>query len=178
VEKAGGEERGRLVHCAGLFEQVAGGALAEAGGEALGQAVTAGQLGQGRDDTRVQPGRPTAHPPGGQRDPGQEPVPARVRQTHLFLGNDPQAVVHSLCTLGRGGGHAAFHLGRVAPAAAQQQAGHPADGAEHRAGERATGGRRRHGHRRVQASYEATGRGYVGVRRRARTGDDRGEDRA
>src|SRR5690606_2960820 len=39
VEEAGGQQGGRLVHHAGLLQQVAGGALAEPGGEPLGQPV-------------------------------------------------------------------------------------------------------------------------------------------
>ncbi|WP_256964428.1 ADP-ribosylglycohydrolase family protein [Streptomyces griseiscabiei] len=142
-----------------------------------GQAVAAGQLGERGDDPRVQPGRPAPHPPGGQRDPGEQPVPARVGQTDLFLGDDPQTVVHSLCTLGRRGGDPALHLGRVAPAAAQEQPCHPADAGQHRTDEGAARGGG-DGHGGVQTAHETAGRGYVRVRRRARTRDDRCQHRA
>ena len=179
VEEAGGQQRRGLVDRAGLFEQVAGGALAEPGGEALGEPVAAGQLGEGGDDARVQPGRPAAHPPGGQRDPGQQPVPARVGEADLLLGDDPQPVVHSLCALGRGGGDPALHLGGVPPAAAQQQPGDPADDRPSTVRtQRAAAGARGDGDGGVQPPYETAGRGYVRVRRRARTRDDRGEHRA
>ncbi|GAA3301156.1 hypothetical protein GCM10020295_43710 [Streptomyces cinereospinus] len=178
VEEAGGQEGGGLVHQAGLLQQVAGGTLAEPGGEALGQAVAPGQFGEGRDDARVQPGRPAAHPPGGQRHPGQQAVPAGVRQPDLFLRDDPQPVIHSLCTLGRRGGDPALHLRRVRPAAAQQEPGQPAGARVHRAEPGSAARRRGDGDGRVQAPHEAPGGGYVGVRRGPRTGDDRGEDRA
>ncbi|CAO0836040.1 hypothetical protein SMICM17S_08185 [Streptomyces microflavus] len=58
VEEAGGEQGGGLVGDAGLFEQVARGALAEARGEAVGQPVAAGELGEGGDHSGVQPGGP------------------------------------------------------------------------------------------------------------------------
>ncbi len=54
VEEAGGEQRGRLVGGARLLDEVTGGALTESGGEALGEAITPGQLGQGGDDARVE----------------------------------------------------------------------------------------------------------------------------
>lgn len=50
VEEAGGEQRGGLVDRARLFQEVAGGALAEPGGEAVGEPVAAGELGEGGDD--------------------------------------------------------------------------------------------------------------------------------
>ncbi len=164
MEEAGGEQGGRLVHRAGLFEQVARGALTQPRGEALGQPVAPGQLGEGRDDARVQPGGPAAHPPGGQRDPGQQTVPAGVRQPDLLLGDDPEAVIHSLCTLGGRGRDTALHLAGVVTATAQQQSGDPADAREHRADQNAAIGCRGHGHRRVPAPYEASGRRYVRVR--------------
>ncbi len=178
VEEACGEEGDRLVHRPGLLQQVAGGTLAQAGGEALGQAVAAGQLREGGDDAHVQPRGPAAHPPGGQRHPGQQPVPARVGEPDLLLRDDPQSVVHRLCTLGRRGRDPALHLGRVPPAAAQQEPRHPAQARARRPGQRVAPARRGHRHRGVQAPYEAPGRGYVGVRRGSRTGDDRGEDGA
>ena len=140
MEEPGGQQRRRLVDRAGLLQQVAGGALAQPGGEALGEPVAAGQLGQRRDHARVEAGRPAAHPPGGQRDPGQQPVPARVGEADLLLGDDPQPVVHSLCTLGGGRGHPALHLGGVRPAAAQQQPGDPADAARAPAADRPAAG--------------------------------------
>ncbi|GGL71704.1 hypothetical protein GCM10010095_65550 [Streptomyces anthocyanicus] len=178
VEQTRGEERDRLVHHPGLLQQVTGGALAQAGGEALGQAVPARQLREGGDDTDVQPGGPAAHPPGRQRHPGQQPVPARVREPDLLLRDDPQTVVHSLCTLGGRGRDPALHLGRVIPATAQQQPGRPAEARARHAGQRIPSACRGHRHRGVQAPYETPGRGYVGVRRGPRTGDDRGEDGA
>ncbi|GGW67900.1 hypothetical protein GCM10010350_60800 [Streptomyces galilaeus] len=178
VEEAGGEEGRGLVDRAGLLQQIAGGALAQAGGEALGQPVAPGQLGEGGDHTRVQPGGPAAHPPGGQRHAREEPVPAGVRQPDLFLGDDPHPVVHGLGPVGRRRGHAPLHLRGVHLAAPQQQAGDPADARAQRTDDGIAATVCRRGHGRVQPAHEAPGRRYVRVRRRARTGDDRREDGA
>lgn len=180
VEEAGGEQRGRLVGRTRLLEEVAGGALAQSGGEALGEAIAPGELGEGGDDARVEPGRPAAHPPGRQRDPGEQPVPARVGKADLLLGRDPQPVIHSLCTLGRGGGDTPLHRGGMAATAAQEQPGDPADEAARQPAqprEPSGGGNGRIGDRAVQPPYETAGGGYIGVGGGARTRDDRGEHR-
>ncbi|GAQ59564.1 hypothetical protein a10_09470 [Streptomyces acidiscabies] len=174
MEEAGGEEGRGLVDRAGFFEEVAGGAFAEAGGEAFGEAVPAGEFCQGGHHARVQAGRPAAHAPRGERDPRQQAVPARVREADLFLRDDPQPVVDGLRALGGGCGDAPLHLRRVHPAAAQQEPYDVPDAREQQA--RGAGGGDRD--RRVQPAYEAAGSGYVGVRGGARTGDDRREDRA
>lgn len=104
VEEPGRQQGRRLVGRPRLLQEVAGGPLAEPGGVPLGQPVAAGELGERGDDARVQLRGPAAHPPGGQRDPGQQPVPAGVGEAHLLLRDDPQPVVHLPGARGRGGG--------------------------------------------------------------------------
>ncbi len=169
MEEPRGQQRGRLVDHAGLLQQVTGGPLAQARGEPLGQPVPPRQLGQRRDHPGVQVRGPAAHPPGGQGHPGQQPVPARVGEADLLLGDDAQPVVHTLCPVRRGGGHPALHLGGIRPAQPQQQPGRRPDPAEAAAAA--------HVHGRVQAPYEAPRIGYVRVRGGTRTGDDRRQDR-
>lgn len=180
VEEPCGQQGRRLVGRSRFLQEVAGGALAEPGGEPFGQPVAPGELGEGGDDARVQPGGPAPHPPGRKRDAGEQPVPARVGETDLFLGDDPQPVVDRLGARRRGGSDTTLHLCGMATTAAQQQPGDPADEAARQPqdlAQRPANGCCGIGDRAVQPAYEPPGRGYVGVGGGAGAGYDRGEHR-
>lgn len=65
VEEPGGQQRSGFVGRSGLLQEVAGGALTEPGGEALGEPVAPGELGEGGDDAGCRAG--TASGPSARR---------------------------------------------------------------------------------------------------------------
>ncbi len=101
-----------------------------------------------------------AEPPGGQRDPGEETVPACVGEADLLLSSDPQTVVDRPGLLGGPARDGVLQLGGVAAAGAEQPAGDPAGDP---VGERGRAPPGRPGRGGQGAAAEAGGRARAGV---------------
>ncbi len=111
-----------------------------------------------------------AEPPGGQRDPGEQPVPAGVGQADLLLGGDPQPVVDGLGLLGGPRGDGVLQLRRVLPAAAEQP---PVDPVDQRGGAAVPVAERR-----VQGADPAAGGGDLRIGRGRGAGHHGGQQGA